>query len=333
MRHEKAETLLRIAIDMQGRRKGLSLRDLATRYSDIPLSRRSAERLRDAIIRLFPGQVEERVGDQRIKTWHLRTSSLNGLSAIDQHTLTSLDTATRLLEQAGLDSQADALNAVRATLVSAVDSRVEPGFDEEEPITQTECLAIRPGPRVRVRREVLQVAREALQQRRVLRISYRYRKTHILRHYDVHPLGLLFGHRHYLVASRKPAGPPRHFILGLIETAEVLPFASIPPPEFSLTSHVNRSFGLWQEDPIDVHWRFKPEVAEIASEFTFHPSQVSELADDGSLHVRFRAGGVMEMDWHLHQWGDGVELISPTPRQWRALLMRARKSTGGLLCP
>lgn len=333
MRHEKAETLLRIAIDMQGRRSGLTLQDLITRYSEKPMSRRSAERLRDAIIRLFPGQVEEVVGDQQVKSWRLRTPSLKGLRSVDHHTLASLDTASRMLEQAGLDSQSNALSALRAMLVPVVDSRVGRGFEDSESLGQTEYLAIRPGPRVRFRAEVLQTAREALLRRQVIRIDYRYRKTHVLRQYDVHPLGLLFGHRHYLVASRKPAGPGRYFILGLIERAEILPYTAIPPPNFSLARHAHRSFGLWQEDPIDVHWRFKPEVAEVAAEFQFHPTQVSEVSKDGSLHVRFRAGGVVEMDWHLYQWGDSVELLSPTPRRWQALLNQARQNGGGLVCP
>ena len=54
MRYEKAETILRIALDMQGSVGGLSLDDIRRNYSDKPLSRRTAERLRDAVERVFP---------------------------------------------------------------------------------------------------------------------------------------------------------------------------------------------------------------------------------------------------------------------------------------
>ena len=33
--------------------------------------------------------------------------------------------------------------------------------------------------------------------------------------------------------------------------------------------------------------------------------------DDGSLVVRFRAGGLVEMANHLATWGDTVEVLSP----------------------
>ena len=32
---------------------------------------------------------------------------------------------------------------------------------------------------------------------------------------------------------------------------------------------------------------------------------------DGGLEVRFRAGGLLEMSWHLFTWGDGASVIAP----------------------
>jgi hypothetical protein len=54
VRYEKAETILRIALDMQGSGEGLTIDDIRIRYGDEPLSRRTAERLRDAVERVFP---------------------------------------------------------------------------------------------------------------------------------------------------------------------------------------------------------------------------------------------------------------------------------------
>ena len=39
----------------------------------------------------------------------------------------------------------------------------------------------------------------------------------------------------------------------------------------------------------------------------FHPKQQTERLADGSLMVRFRAGGRQEMEWYLVRWGDQVE--------------------------
>jgi predicted DNA-binding transcriptional regulator YafY len=81
--------------------------------------------------------------------------------------------------------------------------------------------------------------------------------------------------------------------------------------DFSITKYAERSFGVFQEKPVDVVWKFTPKAAEDASEFLFHPNQETERLKDGSLVVRFCAGGLLEMAWHLFTWGNEVEIIKP----------------------
>jgi superfamily II DNA or RNA helicase len=45
-------------------------------------------------------------------------------------------------------------------------------------------------------------------------------------------------------------------------------------------------------------------LAAEAREFEFHPEQTMEDLDDGSLIVKFRAGGALEMSWHLSAFLD-----------------------------
>ena len=58
-------------------------------------------------------------------------------------------------------------------------------------------------------------------------------------------------------------------------------------------------------------WRFTPKAAADARQFLFHPTQRFEEEPDGSLIVRFHAGGALEMCWHLFTWGGEVEVMSP----------------------
>ena len=55
------------------------------------------------------------------------------------------------------------------------------------------------------------------------------------------------------------------------------------------------------EEPIE-------EVADEAETFVFHPKQTVERLPDGSLMVRFRAGGRQEMAWYLARWEGKVEV-------------------------
>jgi len=57
--------------------------------------------------------------------------------------------------------------------------------------------------------------------------------------------------------------------------------------------------------------RFDPHAAIDAAGWVFHPSQSVERGADSSLIVRFHAGGVQEMCWHLFTWGTAVRVVSP----------------------
>jgi predicted DNA-binding transcriptional regulator YafY len=78
---------------------------------------------------------------------------------------------------------------------------------------------------------------------------------------------------------------------------------------------------VFQEEPQDIVWKFSPAVAEAVAEYEFHPRQSLEKQQDGSTIVRFRAGGLMEMCWHLYTWGADVEVLEPA--KLRALMPRA----------
>ena len=104
---------------------------------------------------------------------------------------------------------------------------------------------------------------------------------------------------------------PHNFILMNIKAVTVLPDTFVYPKDFSLRTYAAQSFGTFQETPVDVEWLFDKEVADEASHYIFHPSQTMTKNPDGTLTVRFRAGGCMEMDWHLYTWGGHVKVIKP----------------------
>ena len=75
MRHDKAAVVLELARRMAASAEGLTLDEMAR---DMEVGRRTAERLRDAVLMLFP-QTEE-VSDPPTKRWRIR----GGLSAFER---------------------------------------------------------------------------------------------------------------------------------------------------------------------------------------------------------------------------------------------------------
>ena len=74
---------------------------------------------------------------------------------------------------------------------------------------------------------------------------------------------------------------------------------------------MNRSFGIYQDEVEEVVLRILPHGADEAMGWRFHPTQSIEPQDGGSVIVRFTAGGMRELAWHLFTWGDKVEIIAP----------------------
>ena len=308
MRYEKFEDLLHLALEMQASRGGISLNDIQERFS---VERRTAMRMRDAIMRVFP-QVDELLSDDRRKRWRIPGNVVNNLVSFTANELADVEAAVLLLKRENMNDAAanlqDLSTKLRAIMDSNVARRVEPDL---EALLEAEGLAMRPGPRPRISSLVLEDLRGAIKACEKVRIRHRNRVTNRLRSRTVHPYGFLYGNRHYLVAFDEKAADIRKFTLPNVE--EVHPTGEYfdRDPEFSLEIYAEASFGVYNEEPSDVVWRFKKEVAPDVKQYLFHPNQTMFEEANGTIKVSFRAGGRLEMAWHLYQWGDNVEVIEP----------------------
>ena len=153
-----------------------------------------------------------------------------------------------------------------------------------------------------------------------IKITYLNKKTGKTSSNILDPYGFLYGERnHYLVAHHSDGyfGDEVHnFILSNIKAVEILDIPFVPTKGFDLKKYAELSFGAYHEEPFEVEWLFDKDAADEASLYIFHPTQIMHKNDDGSLTVKFKAGGRLEMDWHLYTWGEHVKVIKPT--NWKS---------------
>ena len=310
MRYEKADNLLLLALEMQAARGGLSLEDIQEKFK---VKRRTAMRMRDAVLRVFP-QADEVATAERTKRWRIPSGTLDRLVGVTADELADLETAVQVLRRDNMNDQALTLESLATKLKSVlrpdVARRVEPDL---EALLEAENLAMRPGPRPKTRTFVLEELRSAIKACRVVTIKYLTRSTRKVSQRKVHPYGFLYGHRHYLIAYNLRHGERgfRLFSLPNISKVETDDQYFERDTKFDLEEFAKQSFGIFHEEPFDVVWRFSPRAALDAKDFKFHPDQTTEDLADGSLIVRFRAGGALEMCWHLFAWGKDVEVLEP----------------------
>lgn len=186
---------------------------------------------------------------------------------------------------------------------------------DEEALLEAMGFAARPGPGPALDSDVDKAISHALKGPLCLRIVYRSRADREPGARLIEPLGILLGARRYLVAidTAKRDGRYRHYRVEDILSAEVVDTSFNYPDDFDIRSYAERAFGSYHRDEEygEVVWKFSPEAADRAQRFQFHPSQESELLEDGSLIVRFTASGHLEMAWHLYAWGTSVEVLAP----------------------
>ena len=312
MSFSKAQDLLKLAM-LATRRSGVLLEDIVEEFG---CSYRTAQRMIEALETTFP-QTESGEGEDRKKRWHLPARNVAALLSPSPEELAALSTGISQLEHAGMLQEASLIRNLNRKIRALVppDKGTRLSVDEEA-LLEVLGHAARPGPRPATNPTVDTAIYEALKGPFLLRFPYRRRGQGKFIDRIVAPHGLLLGVRRYLVARdiRKPSSTPlQHFRVEEIPDAEVLPESFEFDPGFDIRSHADRGFGSYENEGElgEVEWRFSPGAAAHARRFVFHPTQVLEEEPDGSLLVRFRASGLLEMCWHLYSWGTAVEVVRP----------------------
>lgn len=306
MRHEKATRLVELARMLAASAEGLTLDEMAQRMG---VGRRTVERMRDAVRDAFP-QMEE-VDDPPTKRFRI-PAGLDGIfQAPSADEFAALRVAAEQFRAAGASARAAALASMEQKVLSAIRAGARRKLAPDlEALLEAEAIAVHAGPRPFEDEQVLGAVREAIKSLRRLRFRYEGGSAPG-RIREVTPFGLLFGRSNYLVGGEGDSPEPRTWRLDRVAEIEVSETAGARPADFSLQAFVNRSFGIYQDEVEEVVLRILPHGAEASKRWRFHPTQSIEAQADGSVLVRFTAGGMRELAWHLFTWGDQVEIVAP----------------------
>ncbi|MBB4064405.1 helix-turn-helix transcriptional regulator [Gellertiella hungarica] len=308
MSYSNAEKLIELCIALGQSKMGMTISEIAERFH---VTRRTAERMRDALERLFPSLACKR-DHEGLKRWFLPDDVVQPLVRFDAADFAALKASEDMLRRANRSEDASRISQLgeklRTALSSRAKSRIEPDL---EALMQSEGIALRPGPVVRIDPVALDNIRTAILSSRRIRCDLRLQSGRTIEDARLEPYGLLYGLRPYLLAARAGGSGVKQYRLQSISGIALTDDAFERDPGFDIVTFSRGAFGVFQEEPVDVEWHFRPEAAAEAADYVFHPSQELERSADGGLRVRFRAGGLLEMAWHLATWGNAVTVIQP----------------------
>jgi predicted DNA-binding transcriptional regulator YafY len=308
MRYAPAEHLLRLARHLAATRTGLTLDEMA---DELGVGRRTAERMRDSLAAVFP-QLESWDDDGRLRRWRLPASALVGVVEVRAEAVAAIETSARECEVHGEADRAallrEASTTLRAVMRPDALRRAEPDIAA---LMEAEGVAMRPGPRPVIAASVLPTLRRAILGMQPVVVRYAGPDAAEPATRILCPYGILYGGRGWLVAHVDGLPEMRLWRLDRIVSIDLVDRGFKHREDFDLAAYAAQSFGVFQEDQIDVVLRFAPEAADDAAGWVFHPSQSVERESDGSLTVRFHAGGIQEMCWHFFTWGTAVTVVAP----------------------
>ena len=146
------------------------------------------------------------------------------------------------------------------------------------------------------------------------RVRMRYYSVHSQKRkeYLVDPYRLMyFRGGMYLFAFVPEYEQIRTFAIERIESIEKLHETFEKPPDFSVETYLESSFGMVKEEPYDVEIIFGADVSEYVRSRVWHPSQQCREIERGRIRMKMHVGGEVELVSWILSFGPSAYVVAP----------------------
>ena len=297
LRYSRVSDILSLLTLMQSKVLGITLTDI---QNELNVSRRTAERLRDAILCIFT-QIDEIETDDREKHWGFTSGYLNEFITFAPDEIATLESIKETLKY---KDKKQTIETIITKLKAISRKNITNVEDAIEMILKTEGVAVSQKPNYKVNLEILETIRTAIKENRKIKVLYRDKNKTLA------PYGIIYGSNMHLIAMEGNSEHPYNYLIHKINKIE-LTQETFDKGDFDIKEYANRSFGVYQNKPMKVELLFEQRVQEDVLNHNFHPTQKIKQNPDGTITVTFKASGTHEIIWHLFKWSDNVKLISP----------------------
>ena len=298
-----------LATELQATSIGLTINEIMKKTES---SRKTVERMLSGLYEIGleakPLHIE---GDHHLtKRWRIEGGLPPELLQLESHELSSIQRHLKSLPNSPESRALKKLLARQPSLGKALAINTAELIDRTSHINQI-------GPKVQIDESMMATIENAILGLQIIKIKYRSLGQKRASWRIVEPLGLLFGRFGYLVANNVKIGrKPLTYRLDLIEkTKKDFQKGIFKVPEnWNFKTWCKESFGVFHGDNIiDVRLRFKGESGKRAKKVTFHPSQKIHKDKDGSIIIRLRCRGHLELCHELSHpdWLNNIIIESP----------------------
>lgn len=303
-RLNKAEEIIELAILFQNSYSGLCIDDIQAHFE---CSRRSAERMKALLFDLFPEKIEEVPTSDKKKRWRFVKGTMNSLISF------TVDDFANLEYLKGLSNDEDRQKELGELILKIKALTPQKNLQSLDTdigaILESEGFAVRQYSRVKVDAKVLEQLRSALLAFK--KIKFDYPVNDEIKEITLNPYGIIISDKYYLVGFNDYVNDLRLYKTDKISNLEILDEYFERDENFSLSKYSEKSFGIYQEQPIEVELEFDKSVAEDALNYHFHPTQKVKKLKTGNIQIKFISGGTKAICNELFKWGANVKIKKP----------------------
>ena len=296
-RYSRISDILELLVMMQSKVLGVTLTDIVNEFH---VSRRTAERLRDAIIDILP-QINEIETVGKEKHWGFTSGYMNEIISFTPDEIAILE---GIKDGLNVDFKKKTMESVINKLKALSRKQINKVEDAIELIMKSEGTAVTQKPSYKIDIQLIDTVRQAIKQNRIIRGKY------LGNNKTLAPYGIIYGSNVFLIGVEKGKQNPYVYRLHRLKDVN-LTNEFFDKGDFDIKEYTNHSFGVYQNEVMKVELLFSSEVAEDVLNYNFHPTQKIKQNEDGSVTVKFKASGELEILWHIFKWGDGVKIVAP----------------------
>ncbi len=299
-RYSRITDVLDLIILMQSKTLGVTLSDI---QKELNISRRTAERLRDAISNVLP--INEIETADREKHWGFERSYLSEIISFSPEEIATVEAIKERLkfenEKESLGKIITKLKAHEANKNKTQVSRIE---DRIELLLKSEGSAVSQNPKHKIDVNIFDAIREAINTNKKIKANYNGKKKILA------PYGIIYGTDIYLIGVENKHEKPYVYLLHKFKDIN-LTNETFDKGDFDIKSFASQSFGVYQNEIMKVELLFSKDVKDDVLNYNFHPTQKITENYDGTVTVKFKASGPLEIIWHLFRWGSSAKIVAP----------------------
>ncbi len=300
----KAEQIIQLAMLFQNSYCGLCIDDIQEHFE---CSRRSAERMKALLFDMFPEKIEEVQTNDKKKRWRFVKGTMNALISFTVEDFANLEYLKGLSND---ENRCKVLEELISKIKALTPQKNMRGLDNDVSlILESEGFAVRQYSRVKTDAKTLEKLREALLAFK--KIQFKYIVDNDEKLITLNPYGIVISDKYYLVGFNEYVNDLRLYLVHKIKDLEVKNEYFERNEDFSLDQYCNNSFGIYQEEPLDITLEFNKSVAEDILNYHFHPSQKMKKLDNGNIQVKFTSSGTYAICQELFRWGCDIKIIKP----------------------